>query len=277
VSVVDGPDAGRVEVTDRIGRYRLTGLKGGEFTVTASAPDHAPDTSRVVLASNQALDFELRHSGVTYDVQGRVEDEDGRPLPAATVRFYYASPLQSSRYVEASATTDSAGWYRVAFTAVPGGYAGSVAFARTTKDGHEADNRWFQGAAQAPGTLDFHLYRVRYITAGESLAVTIAAGDSLCYNNVRDSPGIGPDQICRTVRIVPRADGVLRVEATSTSNGMHPNLAIETLNASGEWRFENPSSFPATAGTQVMVNIELPAGSLDRESYLLTSAMAPPP
>ena len=278
VSVIDGVDAGRAAMTDEVGRYRLAGLRGGTFAIAVSAPDHAPYTTRVVLAANQALDFQLRHSGVTYEVEGRVQDEDGRVLAGGVVSFSYSSPVQSSRYAEAQATADSAGLYRVAFTAVPGGYAGSVAFARTTKDGHDADNRWFHGNAQgARSTLDFHLYRVRRITAGESLAVTVAASDSLCYNNVRDSPGIGPDPSCRTVRVVALVDGVLTLEATSTSNGTHPNLAIETVNASSEWRFENPASIPVTAGTEVMANIELAAGSLGRESFILTSSITPRP
>jgi hypothetical protein len=277
VSVVDGPDAGYAAVTDALGRYRLAGLKGGELTVAVAAPDHAPYTTRMVLTSNQVLDFRLRHSGAPYEVEGRVVDEDGRPLAGASVSFSYSSPEQSLRYSDAVATTNAAGMFRVAFSAVPGGYAGSVAFARTTKDGHEADNRWFHGNAQgALGTLDFHLYRVRRITAGESLVVTITPSDSLCYNNVRDSPGIGPDYVCRTVRVVAIADGVLRLDVMSASNGTRPNLAIETVHpAPYLWRFENPVSIPVTAGTEVLANIELGASSPNRESYVLTSAMMP--
>src|SRR5262245_65923580 len=59
VSVVDGPDGGRAAETDGNGRYRLAGLKGGELAIAVSAPDYAPLTSRIVLASNQALDFQL--------------------------------------------------------------------------------------------------------------------------------------------------------------------------------------------------------------------------
>lgn len=125
-----------------------------------------------------------------------------------------------------------------------------------------------------PGTLDFHLYRVRYITAGESLALTIAPGDSLCFNNVRDFPGLGPDYVCRTVRVVALAAGVLTIEAISSSDGTRPNLAVETVNVPLQWRIEYPASIPVTAGTEVMANIEMATPLLDRQSYLLTSTLA---
>ena len=279
VSVVDGPDTGYAATTDGMGRYRLTGLKGGELTLVISAPNHAPLTSRVVLASNQSLDFQLGHSGMAYEVEGRVRDEDGSPLAGAEVSFTYSSPLQSSRYGQVIATSDSTGLYRVEFTAVPGGYAGSVAFVSTTKAGHDADNRWFRANPQAAtGTLDFHLYRIRRITAGDSVSVSIAPNASLCFDNAHDSPGVGPDLLCRTIRVVAPADGVLTVEATSTSNGTRPNVVVETVSpASYQLKIGNPASVLVTAGTEVMANIELAASSLDRESYLLTSTITPRP
>jgi hypothetical protein len=108
------------------------------------------------------------------------------------------------------------------------------------------------------------------------VAVTIAPGDSLCLNNVRDSPGLGPDYVCRTVRVVALVDGTLTVDVTSTATRTRPSLAVETIHpAPYLWRFENPVLIPVTAGTEVMANIELAASSPDRESYVLTSAIAP--
>jgi hypothetical protein len=275
VSVVDGPNAGSATVTDASGNYRLAGLEHGEFTIVVSAPDHIPQTITGSLTSNRQIDFELRHRGAAYEVTGMVIDEDGRPLADAAVAFDFVSPDNPSRYAQPQVGTDAAGNYRISFAAAPAGHAGSVAFARANKDGYEADNRWFRGETYGSHILNFHLYRSRRLTAGETTTVAIAPDDSICFNNVRDFPGLGPDYICRTVRIVAPIDGVMTVEALSVANGAHPSLAVETVNpAPYLWRFENPTSIPVAAGTEVMANIEMPASSSTRESFTLKTAMA---
>ena len=122
--------------------------------------------------------------------------------------------------------------------------------------------------------MNFKLYRNRRITAGETITVAVGPDDSICLNNVRDFPGLGPDYICRTVRIVASIDGVMTIEATSVANGTRPSLAVETVNASSNvWRLENPTSIPVAAGTEVMANIEMSASSSTRESFTLKTAI----
>jgi hypothetical protein len=273
VSVVDGPNVGSATVTDASGNYRLAGLVHGDFTIVVSAPDHIPQTITGSLTSNRQINFELRHRGAAYEVTGMVIDEDGRPLAGAAVAFDFVSPDNPSRFAQPQVTTDVAGNYRISFTAAPAGHAGSVAFARANKDGYEADNRWFRAETDGSHILNFHLYRSRRITAGETTTVAVAPDDSICFNNVRDFPGLGPDYICRTVRIVAPIDGVMTIEAISEANGRHPSLAVETVNAAFVWRFENPTSIPVSAGTEVMANIEMPVDSSTRESFMLTTAM----
>ena len=149
VSVVEGPNAGSAAVTNATGNYRLGGLAQGEFTVVASAPDRFPQMITGSLTSNREIDFELRHRGAAYEVTGRVIDEDGMPLADAAVAFDLVSP-DSLRFAQPEARTNATGFYRISFAAVPAGHAGSVAFARANKDGHEADNRWFRGATAPP-------------------------------------------------------------------------------------------------------------------------------
>jgi hypothetical protein len=272
---VDGPNLGSATVTDASGNYRLARLEQGEFTVVVSAPDHFPQTITDSLTSNRQINFELRHRGAAYEVTGMVIDEDGRPLAGAAVAFDFVSPDNPSRFAQLQVRTDAAGYYRINFTAAPAGYAGSVAFARANKDGYEADNRWFRAETYGSHILNFHLYRSRRLTAGETTTVAIAPDDSICFNNFHDSPGLGPDYICRTVRIMAPIDGVMTIEAISDANGIHPSLTVETVNASASvWRFENPTSIPVSAGTEVMANIELPARSSTRESFTLKTAMA---
>ena len=224
VAVVDGPNAGSATVTDASGNYRLAGLEHGEFTIVVSAPDHIPQTITGSLTANRRINVELRHRGAVYEVTGRVIDEDGMPLTAAAVAFVFVSPDNPSRFAQPQVRTDAAGNYRISFTAAPASYAGSVAFARANKDGYEADNRWFRAETDGSHILNFHLYRSRRITAGETTTVAIAL-------------------ICRTVRIMAPIDGVMTIEAISIANGTHPSLTVETVNASVYvWPFENPTS-----------------------------------
>jgi hypothetical protein len=207
------------------------------------------------------------------------ERDPGEPPDALSVTFDFVSPDNASRYGQLEVTTDATGLYRISFTAVPAGYAGSVAFARATRAGHEGDHRWFPGGiSEAPQTLNFHLYRVRRITAGEATTVTIASDDAICFNSVRDSPGIGPDYVCRTVRVAASTNGVMTIEAISLANGRHPSVGVEAVNVSPDLsRLDNPTSIPVGTGTEVMVNIELAASSSSPESFMLTTAMAAQP
>lgn len=74
--------------------------------------------------------------------------------------------------------------------------------------------------------------RVRFRFPGQPITVRTDGGDrarhSLCFNNIRDFPGLGPDYICRTVRIVAPIDGVMAIEAISVANGTHMPASSST-------------------------------------------------
>jgi hypothetical protein len=60
VEVVDGSNAGKSAVTDAQGKYSITGLNAGGFTVRATAADHAELALGVTLASGpRTQDFRL--------------------------------------------------------------------------------------------------------------------------------------------------------------------------------------------------------------------------
>jgi hypothetical protein len=137
--------------------------------------------------------------------------------------------------------------------------------------GYTSDYRYIRGTTQT-----VPLYRPQRITAGESALVTVAPDDSLCVNNMQDSPGLGPDFVCRSLRVVALRDGVITVEARSTRDGTHPPLEVETegvLPCCSE-RIANPTSVRVAAGTQLRVNVEIPASSPGSESFLVTTAVA---
>ena len=108
--------------------------------------------------------------------------------------------------------------------------------------------------------------------------MTVAPDDTLCVNNVQDTPGLGPDYVCRSVRVVAPSDGIMTLEALSTQGGAHPPLEVETVGVSPccSERKGNPTSIQVTAGTEVVVNVEMVLGSATSQSFTLTTSMARP-
>jgi hypothetical protein len=137
-----------------------------------------------------------------------------------------------------------------------------------------SDYRYIRGTVQ-----NVHVYRIDRITGGASTLVTIAPDDSLCVNNVQDYPGLGPDYICRSVRVVAPIDGVMTLEAVSTQGGVHAPLEVETVRVGVSpccsERMGNPTSIEVTAGTEVVANVETLLGSTTNQSFTLTTSMQP--
>jgi len=73
-------------------------------------------------------------------------------------------------------------------------------------------------------------------------------------------------------------DGIMTVEALSTPGGAHPPLEVETVGVSPccAERMGNPTSIQVTAGTEVIVNIEMIWGSTTSQSFTLNTLMARP-
>ena len=110
--------------------------------------------------------------------------------------------------------------------------------------------------------------------------MTIAPDDTLCSNNVQDTPGLGPDYVCRSVRVVAPGDGLLTLEAVSAQGAARPLLEVEIVGGSAPGpccseRLENPTSIRVIAGTQVIANIEMASGSTSSQSFTLTTSLRP--
>jgi len=200
---------------------------------------------------------------------GQVTDSTtSAPISGVTVVF--SSPAMY-------ATTDSSGKY--SFTALPASaLSRAVVWASDRRPGagaaptdkYEPDFRYYRSASQ-----NFHLYRIQRITAGDSTVVTVAPDDTLCVNNVQDSPDW--DYVCRSVRVVAPSDGVMTLEAVSTQDGARPSLEAETAGGDGPCcaeRLENPTSIQVTAGTEVVVHVEMVLGSTTSQSFTLTTSLA---
>jgi hypothetical protein len=146
-------------------------------------------------------------------------------------------------------------------------------FTYVSANGYANDYHYIRGTTQ-----NVHLYRIERITAGQSKSVTVAPDDTLCVNNFQDFPGLGQDDVCRSVRVVAPRDGVLTIEAVSTLGGGHPPLEVETIGVSPccSERMGNPTSIEMTAGTEIVVNVEIPLGSTTSQSFTLNTLMPSP-
>ena len=141
-------------------------------------------------------------------------------------------------------------------------------------DNYARDYRYVGGAPH-----DIHLHRIKRITAGDSTHVTIAPDDTLCVNNMQDSPDLGPVYVCRSVHVVAPSPGVMTLEALSTTSGPLPLLEVEIV-AGGRGpccseRLENPTSILVTAGTEVVAHVEMSSSSTTSQSFTLNTSMKP--
>jgi hypothetical protein len=257
VRIAGGPNVGKSATTDGSGNYSLAGLQPSGFTVDVAASSYGSQSIGVTLASNQTLSFRLSHPNFT--LTGQVTDSaTSTPVSGAIVSI-------NGRYTTA---TDSLGNYSVAGFLDAGG---NFNFTYVSANNYASDYRYIRGTSQ-----NVHLHRIKRITAGDSTVVTVAPNDTLCVNNVQDSPGLGQDYVCRSVRVVAPNDGIMTLEAISTQGGAHPPLEVETVGAPicCSERLGNPTSIQVTAGTEVLANVEIIWGSTASQSFTLTTSMA---
>lgn len=256
VSIVDGPNAGTTVTTDISGGYSFTALPQSGFTVTASAANYIAQSQGLTLTSNRTLNFFLRPQPAAITLNGRVTDaETAAPIAGAVVSI-------NGRY---RAATDNLGTYSIAGWL---DYGSNYDFTYVSAKDYVADYRYIRGTTQS-----VHLYRIERIVAGESKPVTIAPDDTLCVNNVQDSPGIGPDYVCRTVFVVAPSDGAVTIEAVSIQDGGRPRLGVETVGVSPccSERMGNPTTIQVTAGTTIVVNVEMLSSSASTQSFVVST------
>ena len=226
----------------------------GNSTTTAPTPVPTPSVSPTPAPSPAP-------PPATIVLTGQVTDSTtSAPISGAIVSI-------NGRY---RATTDSSGNYSVTGLLDAGrGYD----FTYVSAGNYVSDYRYIRGTSQ-----NVRMNRIRRITAGDSTVVTVAPDDTLCVNNVQDTPGLGQDYVCRSVRVVATRDGTMMLEAVSTQGGAHPPLEVET--AAGDigpccW-LDNPRSIQVKAGTEVIANVEMVLGSTISQSFTLSTSMAPP-
>lgn len=257
VSIVDGPNAGTSTTTDMSGNYSFTVLQQSGFTVTASAANYMSQSEGVTLTSNRTLNFSLRPQPMAIILNGRVTDAaTAGPIAGAVVSI-------NGRY---RGTTDNSGNYTVAGLL---DYGLNYDYTAVSAENYVYDYRYIRGTIQ-----NVHLYRIERIVAGESKLVTIAPDDTLCINNAQDTPGIGPDYVCRSVFVVAPNDGAVTIEAVSTRDGAHPPLEVEARGVSPccSERIANPTTIQVSAGTVIVVNVEMLSSSTSAQSFVVNTS-----
>ncbi len=106
--------------TDDGGAFALSGLAGGEGTLTVQANGYAPDMRRVTVGTN-AIPVEVR-LGPGYELKVLVIDEFDTPVRSARVTI---DQWQNRQTIDLSGTTDSRGRVTIR-SAPPDGMSGSI-------------------------------------------------------------------------------------------------------------------------------------------------------
>jgi hypothetical protein len=265
VSIADGSNAGKSTTTDGSGNYSLTGLQQEVFTINVSAPTYLSASRGVRLISNQPLNISLSPIPVTstFHVSGIATDDDGAPVVGATVTVSACCPPSS-----VSTVTDGRGSYSVDFDATHSA-PDLLPFADVNADspGHEHFGSVLFPVSYTEKaqnvSMNLHLYRIKRITAGESTAVTVVPGDTLC--------GVDDELTCRTVRVVIPTDGVLTMSCNphGDDNG---GFGLTIVGYNG--RTSSALPWHATAGTERAVDIGMWFTSTVSQSCVFTTSLS---
>src|SRR5262245_46829648 len=183
----NAPNAPRAK-TDESGRFNLTGLPGGKYSVLAAAPGYVyPDVDDLIgmrgktlnLAEGEKVenvDLEIKRGGV---ITGRVTDSQGRPVIEEKVKLnkldainrplpFFASSVNLDMY-----RTDDRGFYRI-YELIPGRYlvsvGGSEAKMIEVSEGSEAAEIDITVPDQKPKQTYDVYGRVMDIDAGQPVA-----------------------------------------------------------------------------------------------------------
>jgi hypothetical protein len=136
----------------------------------------------------------------TYQLHGTAYDDDAHPVAGVKVTvFAWQSNTEANRI---TTETDGTGAYSVSFQARAraNGFVGSVT---SEKDGYEPD---YQYLYESTGTQNLRVYRTRQVIAGDSIRVTVVAGDPRC-TNTEDG------WICRVIRVKTPTAGTITISA----------------------------------------------------------------
>jgi hypothetical protein len=187
-------------------------------------------------------------------------------VPGATVTVHpsgfpqYAPPV--------SATTDAAGAYALDFKATPSPVL-SIGWAVAERPGHERFYRYLPPALSQEMVQNFHLYRIKRITAGETVSIVVRPDDTSC--------GDSDEWVCRTVRVGAGMTG--RVILTLTSREASTDSGLCAVQDRPPYTYRCNSSelvYDMTAGgADLIVTIFMDWRAKESQSFTLRTAFVP--
>ncbi len=139
--------ADRSATADRAGRYEISGLDPGVYSVEVSArfPGYEVSAHKVELAAGEFKTLDIYLDFVKTMVEGHVYDPHGKPIAGVTL-----SGVLCGKDMETT-TTDERGYFR--FERVTPG----CRFVRVNTPGYVDETRDFMTGEEGTTTLEFHL------------------------------------------------------------------------------------------------------------------------
>ena len=149
--------------------------------------------------------------------------------------------------------TDAAGVYTIAFTANPWTNSRGRGAARAEVNLFETHEVYHRTVfATGPHLVEnIRLHPLQRFVPGDSVQLTITADDGECTGGLSWTLAT----VCRNVALTAQANGSIILEAISGGDAGGPLISVCCV--SGEDRYGNPLSIPATAGTTFAVEIGL--------------------
>jgi len=233
----------------------------------------------------------------TYHLTGTVIDDAGVPIPGARLMVDFASELVwRNGLAQSFLTTDSDGKFSVDVSgfrigATLAGLTDAIAlvwtsgpstqFSETQPPEYVYDYRYV--LASQTTDLRIQLHRSRQILAGDSLQMNISRDDPVCTNNVQDMHPWPVEWVCRTVFVLPPADGVLTIYAGACQPSCLPialEVELSPWSSSAYYYSLYPATgtleMPVVGGLPVRVHVEIPWGS-PAQSFMLRTSFTPAP
>lgn len=209
-------------------------------------------------------------------MSGRVLDENGTPVPGASVVLYYvsaggvSSPPYSAchpgpsygRHCWLSTSTNDLGEYSVEFDPLPWGSGFGLGYVNSYRDGYEGDTQWVPTSG-SPAVRDLRLRRTRSILAGESIVVSVDATTSLCHGE-----WVWASR-CETF-VIESGAGFLFVEARPEAGRPAPTILLYSSHD------HSPGPAPGVVAMKVLggtyrVQVEVPEGAPSQQFNVTTS------